>query len=367
MQSNSFTDSKMFKLATLLLIFVVAITVLVVGKSFLIPLAWGLLITLASIRMLDKLEKKFKIKRLLSSILFVAVVLLGILFLFYFFYSEIRSIITGIPSFTSKLSDALQNLLGIAQSYGIPVPENVDRSTIHEWLSGHSKEITAALASFGKNFGEIFVVAIYLFFLTYFRDNYIYYLRLREKTDTGFQIALKKYNDVIGVINNFIFGYFLMTLALAAMISVVFLLIGLKHALFFAILVALLTLIPYIGNPVGMLIVFIFASITHDSLTIPLLAVAGILVSNGIKSNLLKPIIIGNKINLNAFMIFLSVIVGGMIWGVTGMILFMPLLGVVKVLLEYNEKTKPLAALLSTVPKGVRHQIAEQENLTPKK
>lgn len=364
MQTTSFTDSGIFKLATLLIVFVVTITILIVGESFLIPLAWGLLITLASIKMLDKLEKKFKIKRLLSSILFVGAVLLGILLLFYFFFNEIRSIAAGMPSFAAKLSGVLQSLLSTAEGYGIPVPENIDKNTIHEWVSGHSKQIEGALASFGKSFGKIFLIAIYLFFLTYFRDNYIYYLRLRENTDEGFNLALKKYNDVMGVINNFIYGYFLMTLALGAMLFVLFLVIGVKYALFFAILVALITLIPYIGNPIGILIVFVFTSISYDTLTVPLLAVGGILLANGMKSNLLKPIIIGNKINLNAFMIFLSVIIGGMIWGVSGMILFMPLVGVMKVLLEYNEKTKALSALLSTVPKGALDKKVEHENLT---
>ncbi|PLW97333.1 MAG: hypothetical protein C0591_06780 [Marinilabiliales bacterium] len=367
MQNTSFTDSRMFKLATLLVVFVVTITILIVGKSFLIPLAWGLLIALASIKFLDKLEKKLKINRLLSSLLFVGVVLLGILFLFYFFYSEIRSIVSGMPSFSSKLSGVIQNLLTTAEGYGIPVPENIDRNSIHGWVSGHSEQITAALASFGKNFGKIFLVAVYLFFFTFFRDNYIYYLRLRENTDAGYKMALKKYNDVMSIINNFISGYFIMTVVMAIMLFVIFLLVGLKYALFFAILVALLSLLPYIGYPVGAVIVFIFASIFNDTLLVPLLAVGGILLANTLKSYILKPIIIGDKINLNAFIIFLSVIVGGMIWGVTGMILFMPLVGVVKVLLEYNEKTKPLTALLSTVPKDVLHQIDEHEKIVSKK
>jgi predicted PurR-regulated permease PerM len=50
-------------------------------------------------------------------------------------------------------------------------------------------------------------------------------------------------------------------------------------------------------------------------------------------------------------MIFLSVITGGLIWGVSGMILFMPFAGIAKVLLEYNESTRPLTALFTILPK----------------
>ncbi len=139
----------------------------------------------------------------------------------------------GIPSFASKLSSVFQNLLETAEGYGIPVPENIDKSSIHEWIHNHSELVRAAFATFGKNFGEIFLVAIYLFFILLFRDNYLYYLNLREKTNAGFKVAIKKYNDVLDVINNFIYGYFLMTLVMAIMLFVIFLLVGLNSGIVF--------------------------------------------------------------------------------------------------------------------------------------
>jgi predicted PurR-regulated permease PerM len=177
-------------------------------------------------------------------------------------------------------------------------------------------------------------------------------MKLREKTDDDFALAKKRSKETIGIITNFLYGLFVTTLMLAVMLYIVFMIIGLKYALFFAFLVALLTLLPYIGSPLGMAIVFIFASISHDGLMVPLLALAGIIISNAIKGNVIKPIVIGNKINLNAFMIFLSVITGGLIWGVSGMILFMPFAGIAKVLLEYNESTRPLTALFTILPKN---------------
>ena len=138
---------------------------------------------------------------------------------------------------------------------------------------------------------------------------------------------------------------------MAVILYVIFLLIGLQFALFWAVLFALLTLVPYIGSPIGMVVVTLFALITNDGLLVPILALTGMIVSNVIRANVIKPVVIGNKINLNAFVIFLSVIVGGLIWGVSGMILFMPFAGIAKVLLESSEKTKPLVALFITLPK----------------
>jgi predicted PurR-regulated permease PerM len=277
---------------------------------------------------------------------------LGIVVLFYFFYREIASIVKGIPSISTNLTKAIQNVVETLGTYGIHVPM-IDQAQIHQWVSEHSDSISRAFASFGKSIGNILLSSVYLFFVLYYRDNYLYFLKLRKKSEKGFRQAKERAKEVAGVISSFLYGLFLMTLILAVILYIIFLVIGLKFALFFAILVALLALIPYIGNPLGMGIVLLFAAVSSDGLTLPLLAIAGMTLTNMLKSYVLKPIIIGNKINLNAFIIFLSVITGGLIWGLSGMILFMPFAGIAKVLFEYNENTRPLVALFTTLPKGV--------------
>ena len=355
MHSISANNSNLFRVAAVLVIAAITITILILGKSFLIPLAWSLLIGLASFRMLKRYEKKYHIKRLFSSMIFVGMILLGIAVLFYFFYREIASIVKGMPSFSENLISTIQNLVNSLEDYGIHIPM-IDQTQIHSWISGHMDVISKALMAFGKNIGTLFLVCVYLFFILYYRDNYLYYMRLRDKTNDGFELSKKRTKDVVDIINNFLFGLFAITLIFAIMLYVIFLLIGMKYALFFAVLVAILSLIPYIGTPVGMVIVLIFASISNEGLTVPLLALAGMIISNTLKSNVFKPIIIGNKMDLNAFVIFLSVIIGGLIWGVSGMILFMPFAGIAKILLESNERTKPLAALFTILPKDVLNQ-----------
>ncbi len=354
METFSVNNSNLIRTAAILFIASITIVILIIAKSFLIPLAWSLIIALASFQMLNRIEKKFHLKRLISSMLFVALILLGIALLFYFFLSEIASIVIGIPDFSAKLIEAIQNILVTIEGLGIHMPM-IDQTQIHNWISSHSAIIAKMLSSISKSIGNIGLIGIYLFFILYYRDNYLYFMRLREKTEEGFTLAKKRSKEIIGIINNFLFGLFSITLILAVMLFIIFLLIGLKYALFFAILVSLLTLIPYIGSPLGMGIVVIFASISNDGLLMPILALAGMVISNALKSNVFKPIVIGSKINLNAFVIFLSVITGGLIWGVSGMILFMPFAGIAKVLLEYNEGTKPLVALFE-----ILHEKAPQ-------
>jgi predicted PurR-regulated permease PerM len=363
MQTISINNSRLFGTATFLVSLAIILTLLILAKSFLIPLAWSLVIALASFRMLNRIEKKFNINRFTSSLIFIALILLSIVVLFYFFYREIVSIINGIPSFSTNLIESIQYLLASLERYGIQAPL-IDHIQIHNWVSEHSETISRALASFGKSIGNIVLTGVYLFFILYYRDNYLYFLKLKKKSDKAYLEAKEKAKEVAGVISSFLYGLFTVTLILSVILYVIFLIIGLKFALFFAVLVALLALIPYIGNPIGMAIVFLYAVVSSDGLMLPLLSLAGIIITNTLKSYIFKPIIIGNKINLNAFAIFLSVITGGLIWGVSGMILFMPFAGIAKVLFEYNENTKPLVALFETLPKEALEpsNTTKQEN-----
>lgn len=350
MESVSFGNSKLTRVAAVLVILTICVVIMIIAKSFLVPLAWSLVIALASFQMLTKIERKFHINRFVTSAVFVVLIILGIVTLLYFFYVEIASIINGIPSFTTTLTNSIQNVLDTLAEYGIHI-QMIDRTQIFIWVSGHLELVAEVLAGFGKSAGQLFLIAIYLFFILYYRDNYLYFLKLIAKSDQDFQVIKRRGEKEVSIINDFLYGLFITTFLLAVILYVMFLLIGLEFALFWAILFSLLTLVPYIGSPIGMVVVTIFALITNDGLLVPVLALAGMIVSNIIRGNVIKPIIIGNKINLNAFVIFLSVILGGLIWGVSGMILFMPFAGIAKVLLESSESTKPMVALFITLPK----------------
>ena len=360
MTTESFTNSSLFKFTITLIAVMLSISVFIIGKSFLIPFAWSLLIALASVRMLDKIEYKLKARRIFITLSFVFTVLILVILVFYFFYIEVRMIISDMPEFSNKISALLSNISGVFSNYGIAIPNHIDNSAIEDYVTGHSNTITNLLTGFGQGIGKIFLIAIYLFFLIYYRDNYLHYMTLRDKTPKKIAENRKRFNDILDIINNFLYGLLIVTLIMGVMLYVLFLLIGLKFALFFAVLVALLSLIPYLGVPIGMVVVFLFGAITNDGFLIPLLGVGSIFLSNLAQENVFKPIIIGDKIKLNAFMIFFSVVTGSLIWGISGMILFMPLIGIFKLLLEHNEHTKPLSVLFTQLPKEVRHQFHKE-------
>ena len=73
-------------------------------------------------------------------------------------------------------------------------------------------------------------------------------------------------------------------------------------------------------------------------------------VANFLQDNFVRPMLMGDKMKLNAFVIFVSIIIGGMIWGVSGMILFIPITGIIKVILESNKQTEHYSIFFSELP-----------------
>jgi predicted PurR-regulated permease PerM len=133
---------------------------------------------------------------------------------------------------------------------------------------------------------------------------------------------------------------------------IVLIIFGLKFALFFAVFIAVLNLIPYIGNLVAIIFVALFTLLTKDNVLSLLWIMIGLFVVNFLQDYIIRPLLMGNKLRVNAFVVFLAVILVGFVWGVSGMILFIPIVGVVKIALEQNENWAPFAVFFSDIKKS---------------
>jgi predicted PurR-regulated permease PerM len=82
-----------------------------------------------------------------------------------------------------------------------------------------------------------------------------------------------------------------------------------------------------------------------DSLLYPMLILGAYQVIQLIEGNFLTPKIVGGNVNLNAFITFLGLLIGGSVWGVAGMILVIPTLAILREIFDLSESTKPFALL----------------------
>jgi predicted PurR-regulated permease PerM len=355
------TNSQLLKNTARMVLAGLIIAIMVIGESFLVPFAWSLLIALASVGLLEKAQSRTRLP--IGAIigiylLFILLILFGI---GYFFFIELGHIFNDMPTILANLSDRLHNLSMTLEGMGIHIPDHIDKKYISDWVESHNDIIMKIISAFGLNLWDIILIMFYLFFLLYYRDLLKEFFSRRIHDKRKLISVRSRIQKSLALVRNYLYGLLVLTLISAVMNYIVFLIFGLHFGLFFAVFLAILNLIPFIGNPVGLAVIMLFAFITKDNFMIPIYIFIALFVMNFLQDNVIRPLILGDKLKINAFIVFVAIIIGGMIWGVSGMILFIPLIGIVRIFMEGNETASHYTILFSDLPKKPKNSLAQKE------
>src|SRR5690606_29740687 len=122
--------------------------------------------------------------------------------------------------------------------------------------------------------------------------------------------------------------------------------LGIEYAWFFGTLASLLMLLPYIGIAIGSILPAIFALATKDSYWYAVGVIAWFQVVQFLEANIITPNIVGGKVSINPLMAIISIILGGMLFGMAGLILALPVTATIKVLFDATPETQPFGFLI---------------------
>ena len=111
--------------------------------------------------------------------------------------------------------------------------------------------------------------------------------------------------------------------------------LGLDYAIVFGILITIQNLIPYIGALLSELIVALYA-LTVGGPIFAIVTFACLLLVQIIDANILQPNIIGKSVNLHPVVVIGGLIVFNLLFGIVGMIIAMPILAILKIIIEYK-------------------------------
>jgi predicted PurR-regulated permease PerM len=145
---------------------------------------------------------------------------------------------------------------------------------------------------------------------------------------------------------NFIKGMAVVYLVVGILNSIGLLLLGIPHAILFGFIASILTFIPYVGIMVGSLLPIAIAWITYDSIWYPVGIVAIFAFVQYLEANVIFPIAVSSRLNVNTLVMLIAIFVGGILWGVAGMILFVPFVGIAKLIADHNPKWKTVSMIL---------------------
>ena len=182
------------------------------------------------------------------------------------------------------------------------------------------------------------LIPMYLFFILNYRGLVLRFVSdyfQGERLEHMQQALHRSYTSI----HEYLVGTAILTGVSALMTFLILFAFGIQYAFFFGVFLAVLNLIPFIGNLLGFVVILLFVWGTRPPEYALYIGIA-LYVSNIVQENFLRPILVGNKMEMNAAVEFSAVIVGGMVWGFSGMVLFIPMVGVVKAFIDSNPDWK---------------------------
>jgi len=130
--------------------------------------------------------------------------------------------------------------------------------------------------------------------------------------------------------------------------SIGLLLLGVPHAILFGLIASVLTFIPYVGIVIGSLLPITMAWVTYDSVWYPVGIVGIFTLVQYLEANVIFPLAVSKRLNVNTLVMLIAIFSGGILWGIAGMMLFVPYVGIVKLFADHNPKLKTLSMILGT-------------------
>ncbi len=330
--------------ANIIIVITAIISILVIGKGILIPFIFALIFWFLT-REIRKLiyqipfTKKL-IPKWLSNIIVFSIIILSFGFVSEIITNSISNLTASYPKYESNIDNII---------------EKID-SFFHVDLVGSIKTLIGKF-SYGSFLGDIangisgllgdtFMIIIYALFL--FLEETSFKIKLDKmflsNKDSNMQEILTKIEESI---SNYLRLKTYVSLLTGILSYFVLLFAGVDSAPFWAFLIFLLNYIPTIGSLVATVFPSIFCLLQFGEITsflIVLFAVGGIQVIVG---NIIEPKLFGRSLNLSPLVTILSLAIWGKIWGVTGMVLSVPITVIMIIIFSQFEKTKAIAMILS--------------------
>jgi predicted PurR-regulated permease PerM len=339
-------DRLLSKTVKTLLVLVLTVIVLIYAKSFLIPIAFAALFSMLLLPLSLKIENLGMARGLailLTTLLFTTLIAAFIYILIW----QVSDISQNAKDIEQQVNQKLQELRNyVSHTFGIS-PQKQDEIIQNGQSSGGriTTLISGFLSSAGSFLTNLILTIVYVFLFLYFRPHLKKFtLMLVPEPEKKNARAIME--EARGVAQKYITGLCWMICCLWIMYSIGFSIVGVNNAIFFAILCGFLEIVPFVGNLTGNIITIIAVVMQGGSSSM----ILGVIVTYGtvqfLQTYILEPLVVGKGVSINPLFTIAGIVAGELVWGVAGMILAIPLMGITKIICDHVEPLKPYGFLI---------------------
>jgi predicted PurR-regulated permease PerM len=317
------------------------------AQNFLIPFAFACLLAVLLLPVVNYLERNkiAKVPAIAISLILAIGFVVGII---YFISSQIASFMKDIPSIKEHITThflSMQNW--VREKFNISFEkqnEYIDEQAAKLKSSG-TGYISHTFFSITEGIMLLILMPIYTFLLLFYKDHI-----------RNFLFAIFKKDDSPGIknviaqtrvmIRSYIVGLLIEMAIVASADSIGLIILGLKYAIFFGVMAAVLNLIPYIGMFTATLFTVLVSLTTTDNTSDIVWIIIIFYGIHIIDVNFLMPKIVASRLRINALISILGVVVAGSLTGISGLFLSIPVIAFIKIVCDEVESLKPWGMLL---------------------
>lgn len=350
------------KLASIGVVTALFFALLILGRPILEPIAFSILFMLL-LTPLSGFYERF-MPRPIGIICAFLTTMIPVLLAFGLFGLQLSAVISEL-SFPEErirqLLDRLAQIINGGQSFQIEDIEQWAKDNFSTFLDAPLTFLQSSITSSTSFLINSVMVAIYTFFLLLYRDAIKDFLLIQFEQDRRGGVK-KLIHEIKQVVQEYLYGLGLVILIIGVLNSVGLWLIGIGYPVFWGFLAAMLTVVPYIGTTLGGALPFIYALITTGTLWQPVAIVLLYFTIQTIEGNFITPNVVGSSIKINPPVAIFAIFLGGFLWGITGLILALPFMGILKSICDHIDFLKPVGLMLADKPHKDRERLYEEFN-----
>ncbi len=317
------------------------------GQTILAPLLTSFLLALLLLPMANFIERKWHFKRSIAAIISVILMIAIISMILFFLANQLTDLWKDWPLLKQQGETSFHDIQDwISRTFNVNTQRQIDylKESANSAIATSATVLGATLLTLSSTLLFLFFLLLFTFFILNYRGVLISFLS---------SVFAEKHQQKVGeivrqvqfIIKKYITGLFLQMLIVTILMIATLSLLGVKYSVLLGLISGIFNIIPYLGIFTALLISTLITFATAGAGKV-LLVVIAFLVIHAIDGNVLMPLVVGSKVKINALFAFIGIVVGEMIWGISGMFLCIPYLAIFKIIFDQVDQLKPWGILL---------------------
>ena len=273
----------------------------------------------------------------ISLIIIFAIIILALAYIIPVLVTELTQFIKEVPSLYASAASKINVFLFEKFNLEYKIPSSLGE--INFLSSGVVENILNYSIDTAQKAGSFLISVITAIMISFFmvkdmdrtKNSFIVLASKNGKNSNRYKMLV----EMDEILNSYIRGLLIDSIIVGIMTTILCLVLQLKYAVIFGILITMLNLIPYIGAAISYCITSLYAFTVGGPVLAIITFVASFIIQM-IDANILQPNIIGKSVKLHPVVVICGMLVFERLFGIIGMVIAMPVLALVKIFIKYK-------------------------------